>query len=100
LRNEPNKSFVINKRYVPFFVKTAFDMNQLGLKQYVDRKPWGDYTIRKILGQISHEELDTYLHVTRIISRRLKIAPSLEILILLSDRFHLSAVWLSVARRP
>jgi hypothetical protein len=60
----------------------------------------GDYTIRKILGQILHKGLGTYLHVTQIISRRLKIAPSLEILILLSDRFHLSAVWLSVARRP
>ena len=48
--------------------------------------------IGKIRGQILQEELCSYLHITQgPLSKieRGKIAPSLEMLILLSDRFHL-----------
>ena len=62
----------------------------------VDLAAIGD-RIRKIRGQILQEELCTYLHVTQgHLSKieRGKIAPSLEILILLSDRFHQSVDWI------
>jgi transcriptional regulator with XRE-family HTH domain len=55
------------------------------------------HRIRKIRGQILQEELCTYLHVTQgHLSKieRGKIAPSLEMLILLSDRFHQSVDWI------
>jgi DNA-binding XRE family transcriptional regulator len=51
------------------------------------------HRIRKLRGQILQEELCSYLHVTQgHLSKieRGKIAPSLEMLILLSDRFHKS----------
>ena len=53
--------------------------------------------IRKIRGQILQDELCTYLngtqgHLSEI--ERGKIAPSLEMLILLSDRFHKSVDWI------
>jgi transcriptional regulator with XRE-family HTH domain len=53
--------------------------------------------IRKLRGQILQEEFCVYLNVTQgHLSKieRGKIAPSLEILILLSDRFHKSVDWL------
>lgn len=53
--------------------------------------------IRKIRGQILQEELCGYLNVTQgHLSKieRGKIAPSLEMLILLSDRFHRSIDWI------
>jgi transcriptional regulator with XRE-family HTH domain len=55
------------------------------------------HRIRKIRGQILQEELCTYLHITQgHLSKieRGKIAPSLEILILLSDRFQKSVDWI------
>jgi transcriptional regulator with XRE-family HTH domain len=53
--------------------------------------------IRKLRGQILQEELCVYLnvsqgHLSKI--ERGNIAPSLEILILLSDRFHKSVDWI------
>ena len=62
----------------------------------VDLAAIGD-RIRKIRGQILQEELCTYLNVTQgHLSKieRGKIAPSLEMLILLSDRFHKSVDWI------
>ena len=53
--------------------------------------------IRKIRGQILQDELCSYLNVTQgHLSKieRGRIAPSLEILILLSDRFHKSVDWI------
>ncbi|MBZ5651851.1 MAG: helix-turn-helix domain-containing protein [Acidobacteriia bacterium] len=53
--------------------------------------------IRKIRGQILQDELCTYLNVTQgHLSKieRGRIAPSLEMLILLSDRFHKSVDWI------
>jgi len=53
--------------------------------------------IKKMRGQILQEELCGYLHVTQgHLSKieRGKIAPSLEMLILLSDRFHKSVDWI------
>ena len=53
--------------------------------------------IRKLRGTIHQEELATYLHVTQgHLSKieRGKIAPSLEILILVSDRFRRSVDWI------
>ena len=55
------------------------------------------YDFRKIRGQILQEELCTYLHVAQgHLSKieRGKTAPSLEMLILLSDRFHKSVDWI------
>jgi DNA-binding XRE family transcriptional regulator len=55
------------------------------------------HRIRKIRGQLLQEELCTYLNVTQgHLSKieRGKIAPSLEMLILLSDRFHKSVDWI------
>jgi transcriptional regulator with XRE-family HTH domain len=55
------------------------------------------HRIRKIRGQILQEELCTYLHITQgHLSKieRGRIAPSLEILILLSDRFQKSVDWI------
>lgn len=53
--------------------------------------------IRELRGQILQEELCVYLnvsqgHLSKI--ERGKIAPSLEILILLSDRFRKSVDWI------
>ena len=62
----------------------------------VDLAAIGD-RIRKIRGQILQDELCTYLNVTQgHLSKieRGKIAPSLEMLILLSDRFHKSVDWI------
>ena len=53
--------------------------------------------IKKMRGQILQEELCGYLHVTQgHLSKieRGKVAPSLEMLILLSDRFHKSVDWI------
>ncbi len=53
--------------------------------------------IKKMRGQILQEELCSYLHVTQgHLSKieRGKIAPSIEMLILLSDRFHKSVDWI------
>jgi len=53
--------------------------------------------IKKMRSEILQEELCTYLHVTQgHLSKieRGKIAPSLEMLILLSDRFHKSVDWI------
>jgi DNA-binding XRE family transcriptional regulator len=55
------------------------------------------HRIRKIRGEILQEELCTYLNITQgHLSKieRGKIAPSLEMLILLSDRFHKSIDWI------
>jgi transcriptional regulator with XRE-family HTH domain len=55
------------------------------------------HRIRKIRGQILQEELCTYLNITQgHLSKieRGKIAPSLEMLILLSGRFHKSIDWI------
>jgi transcriptional regulator with XRE-family HTH domain len=55
------------------------------------------HRIRKIRGSLLQEELCTYLNITQgHLSKieRGKIAPSLEILILLSDRFHKSVDWI------
>jgi transcriptional regulator with XRE-family HTH domain len=55
------------------------------------------HRIKKIRGQILQEQLCTYLHVTQgHLSKieRGKIAPSLEMLLLLSDRFHKSVDWI------
>ena len=53
--------------------------------------------IKKLRGNMLQEELATYLdvsqgHLSKI--ERGKIAPSLEILILLSDRFRKSVDWI------
>ena len=53
--------------------------------------------IKKMRGQILQEELCRHLHVTQgHLSKieRGKIAPSLEVLILLSDRFRKSVDWI------
>ena len=53
--------------------------------------------IRKLRGQILQEELCVYLNVTQgHLSKieRGKIAPSLEILVLLADRFRKSIDWI------
>ena len=55
------------------------------------------HRIRKIRGSILQDELCAYLNITQgHLSKieRGKIAPSLEILILLSDRFHKSVDWI------
>ncbi len=55
------------------------------------------HRIRRIRGQTLQEELCTYLHVTQgHLSKieRGKTAPSLEMLILLSERFHKSVDWI------
>jgi transcriptional regulator with XRE-family HTH domain len=53
--------------------------------------------IKKLRGAVLQEELAAYLkisqgHLSKI--ERGKIAPSLEILVLLSDRFHKSIDWI------
>ncbi len=55
------------------------------------------HRIRKIRGSILQDELCAYLNITQgHLSKieRGRIAPSLEILILLSDRFHKSVDWI------
>jgi transcriptional regulator with XRE-family HTH domain len=55
------------------------------------------HRIRKIRGQILQEELCAYLHVTQGHFSKIergKTAPSLEMLILLSDRFHQTVDWI------
>ncbi len=55
------------------------------------------HRIRKLRGEILQEELCTYLNITQgHLSKieRGRIAPSLETLILLSDRFHKSVDWI------
>ena len=55
------------------------------------------HRIKKIRGQILQEELCAYLNITQgHLSKieRGKTAPSLEMLILLSDRFHKSVDWI------
>ena len=53
--------------------------------------------IRKIRGRILQEEFCTYLNVTQGHLSKIeggKTAPNLEMLILLSDRFHKSVDWI------
>jgi transcriptional regulator with XRE-family HTH domain len=55
------------------------------------------HRIKKMRAQILQEELCTYLHVTQGHLSKIekgKVAPSLEMLILLSDRFHKSVDWI------
>jgi transcriptional regulator with XRE-family HTH domain len=55
------------------------------------------YRIKKMRAKILQEELCAYLHVTQGHLSKIekgKVAPSLEMLILLSDRFHKSVDWI------
>jgi transcriptional regulator with XRE-family HTH domain len=78
-------------------MNTGVKRNLLGVNRAkVDLASIG-HRIRKIRGQILQEELCTYLNITQgHLSKieRGKIAPSLEMLILLSDRFHKSVDWI------
>ena len=67
------------------------------IKLKVDLAANPSQRIKKMRGQILQEELCSYLHVTQgHLSKieRGKIAPSIEMLILLSDRFHKSVDWI------
>ena len=53
--------------------------------------------IRKLRGTVHQEELADYLHVTQGHLSKIehgKIAPSIEILILISDKFRKSVDWI------
>jgi DNA-binding XRE family transcriptional regulator len=99
MSNRPTHRYAFNEYSINEYAINEYRRQEeiLGIhKAKVDLPAIGS-RIRKLRGQILQEELCKYLHVTQgHLSKieRGKIAPSLEMLILLSDRFHKSVDWM------